>query len=263
MWNGLDKETKGMSALVVHPFDHGGKGDSQPINFENGFVHLAFESYYVRWMDSVRGKCPAPFEKGKVTYYKLFDNGWNTDEFYSSKEAKRITLGEGRVSYKYNPYAPATFKGGLSTNFGGAQWQDEPNSRYDILSFFTPEFEEDTTISGKIRAKLRVKSDREDTCFYVRLSLCKEEGYYGLRDDINQISNFNPDYKPGEEIDMEFTFDEHAFVVHKGEKIRIDVSSSAFPHYVPHTNCKGNFALQTTAKIAHNTIILDKSSITL
>lgn len=70
--------------------------------------------------------------------------------------------------------------------------------RDDIVSLFTPEFECDTYVKGKIKAKLKVKSDCEDTCFYMRLSLCKQEGYYGLRDDINQISNFCADYKPGE-----------------------------------------------------------------
>ena len=72
-----------------------------------------------------------------------------------------------------------------------------------------------------------------------------------------------PDYIPGDEIEMDFTFDEHAFVIQKGEKLRIDISSSAFPLYVRHTNNRGPFALQTTAKIAHNTVVLDKSSITL
>ena len=73
-------------------------------------------------------------------------------------------------------------------------------------------------------------------------SLVKEDGYYGLRDDINQISNFCADYKPNAEIEMEFSFDEHAFVVKKGEKLRIDISSSAFPLYVRHTNNKGLFS---------------------
>ena len=36
--------------------------------------------------------------------------------------------------------------------------------------------------------------------FYVRLSLVKAEGYYGLRDDINQISSFCADYVPGEDV---------------------------------------------------------------
>ena len=167
------------------------------------------------------------------------------------------------MTYKYNPYAPASFKGGLSANFGGNAWQDKPDSRYDIISLYTPEFEEDTFIKGKMAARLTVKSDCEDTCFYVRVSLCKEEGDYGLRDDINQISNFDSNYKPNEEIEMSFSFDEHAFVVRKGEKIRIDISSSAFPHYVPHTNNRGLFSVQTTAMVANNTVVLQKSYLDL
>ena len=125
------------------------------------------------------------------------------------------------------------------------------------------EFTEDTFIKGKMQVKLTVKSDCEDNCFYTRLSIVKKEGYYWLRDDINQISNFDKNYKPSSEIEMDFSFDEHSFVVKKGEKLRIDVSSSAFPLYVRHTNNKGLFSAQTTAKIAKNTIILDKSFLTI
>ena len=95
------------------------------------------------------------------------------------------------------------------------------------------------------------------------LSLCKEEGDFGLRDDINQISNFNSSYVPGEKLNMDFLFDEHAFVIKKGEKLRSDISSSAFPHYVRHTNNKGLFSTQTAAKIADNTVVLDDSYIEL
>ena len=52
-------------------------------------------------------------------------------------------------------------------------------------------------------------------------------------------------------------------MIKKGEKIRIDVSSSAFPLYVPHTNQKGLFSEQTTAKIADNTVICEKSLLKL
>ena len=101
--------------------------------------------------------------------------------------------------------------------------------RNDIITIYTPEFTEDTFVKGKIKARLKVKSDCSDTCFYIRISLCKIEGDYGLRDDINQISNFCADYTPNTEIEMDFFFDEHAFVIKKGEKLRIDISSSAFP----------------------------------
>ena len=62
---------------------------------------------------------------------------------------------------------------------------------------------------------------------------------------------------------MGFTFDEHSFMVKKGEKLRIDISSSNLPHYVRHTNQKGLFSEQTTAKIADNTVLLDESYIEL
>ena len=54
---------------------------------------------------------------------------------------------------------PATFKGGLSANFGGTAWQDAPNLRDDIITVYTPEFTEDTFVKGKIHAKLKVKTE--------------------------------------------------------------------------------------------------------
>ena len=261
MWNGLDEVTKEKSALVVHPFEHGATGESQPIRFENGCLKNEAGHYAISWLDSIRTKSKTPFERGKITYYKLFDNQWCCDDFYDANSTRRFQLGEGSVTYKYNPYAPASFKGGLSTNLGGNAWQDAPNSRYDIISLYTEEFEDDVFVKGKIKAKLKVSSDCYDTCFYIRLSLCKSEGDYGLRDDINQISNFDDCYNPGKIIEMDFYFDEHAFVIKKGEKIRIDISSSAFPLYVPHTNQKGLFSEQQAAKIAENTVMLDESFI--
>ena len=263
MWRGLDEETKAKSALAVHPFDHGGNGVDQPILFENGRLKDKFGDYAIRWLDFVRGKESSPFEQGKVTYYKLFEDKWCCDDFNDPKQLCRIKLGNGEISYRYNPFAPASFKGGLSANFGGTAWQAPPSSRYDIITLYTPEFTEDTLVKGRMQATLKVASDCEDTCFYVRLSLSRSEGDYGLRDDINQISNFKTDYKPKETLEMRFSFDEHAFVVHKGEKIRIDISSSAFPHYVPHTNQKGLFSEQKTAKVAKNTVYLDGSYIEL
>lgn len=261
MWNSLDSDTRAKSALAVHPFDHQCLSEEQPVSFENGSIHEAFENFAVKWIDSVRRKCPPPFEKGKVTYYKLFDNKWCCDDFNTPKSYQKIGLGTGIASYKYNPTEPASFPGGLSANFGGNAWQDKPGLREDIITLYTPEFAQDTFVKGKMQARLKVKSDCEDTCFYMRISLCKTEGDYGLRDDINQISNFNGDYVPDTEIEMDFSFDEHAFVIKKGEKLRIDISSSAFPHYVRHTNNKGLFSEQTTVKTAFNSIILENSYI--
>jgi predicted acyl esterase len=258
MWNLLDEETKSKSALAVHPFDHGNVGEGQPINFENGNIEKEFVDFSVKWAESIRGKTAPPFEKGKVTYYNLFENKWRCDDFESTENYQKIILGDNEIAYEYDPENPATFKGGLSANFGGNAWQEKQN-RNDVISVYTPEFPIDTWIKGKMKAKLKVKSSCEDTCFYVRISLCKKEGDYGLRDDINQISNFKADYISGDEIEMDFSFDEHSFVISKGEKLRIDISSSAFPLYVRHTNVKGLFSEQTKTQKAINTVVLNES----
>ena len=263
MWRGLDEKTRVLSALAVHPYDHSGTGEGQPVRFENGTLSEAFENYKVRFLDFVRGKCESPFALGKVTYYRLFENKWGCDDFYTADGVRKVGLGAGTVRYRYDPADPARFKGGLSCNFGGSAWQDAPNTRQDMISTYTPTFEKDTFIKGKMRACLTVSSDCEDTCFYVRVSLCKPEGDLGLRDDITQISNFKTDYIPGDEICVDFSFDEHAFLVKKGERLRVDISSSAYPYYVPHTNNRGLFSTQCTARVATNTVVLEESFLEL
>lgn len=263
MWNAMDDATRAISALAVCPYDHSCTETNQPVAFEHGRFEDVFGNYAIRWINSIRGKEAPPFEPGKVTYYRLFDGRWAVENFANGPQKIEIPLGQGEVSYLYNPYAPARFKGGLSGNFGGTAFQDVPNSRYDIKSFFSMPFPEDRFIKGKMKARLCVKSDCEDTCFYVRISLVQQQGAYGLRDDIQSISNFQTDYVPGSEVMLDFSFDEHAFRVRAGEQIRIDISSSAFPFYLRHTNQKGPFAQQRTAKIAHNTVVCEKSSVTL
>ena len=263
MWRALDDETRALSALLVHPYDHGGSPDHQPVAFENGMLKEQFPSFKLRWLDAIRGKNEFPVTRGQVTYYELFGKGWRTDGFKEPGRRLTFPLGDGEVTYRYNPYAPATFRGGLSTNFDGAAYQDPPSSRYDIVSLFTPEFTEDTVVKGRMTARLTVRSTAEDTCFYVRTSLVTEAGDYGLRDDITQISNVSPSYVPGDTVVLDFTLDDHAFRVGKGQKLRIDISSSACPYYVRHTNSRGLFSEMETAKAADNTVVLSESFLTV
>ena len=262
MWNALDADTRAKSALAVNPYNHSGKPDGQPVVFENATLAERFGRYAVAWFDAVRGEGAYPLPQGQVTYYQLFGGRYLTDDFMPPASSVTMTLGEGERTYRYNPYAPATFRGGLSANFGGNAWQAPPG-RHDVLTLYTPVFDKPAFVKGKMTAHLRVRSTAEDTCFYIRISLCKEEGDYGLRDDITQISNVRPDYRPGETVELDFSFDEHAFVIGAGERLRIDVTSSAFPWYVRHTNRRGLFCEQTDAICADNTVILDASTLTL
>ncbi|MBR5586861.1 MAG: CocE/NonD family hydrolase [Clostridia bacterium] len=266
MWKKMREDSRKMSALVVSPYNHNdGCGDAeQSIVFPKGTRFEQFgDLYEIEWFDYIRGKNKAPFEPGKITYYTLFENKWKTEDFSVPTGSMEIKLGEEEISYVYNPFAPPSFKGGLSRAFGGAVFQDPPNSRNDIISVYTDPFEKEVLVKGKMSAKLSVKSDCEDTCFYIRVSIEKERGDFGLRDDITSLCYQLGDYKPNSVVTLEFDFDEHSFLIKKGERLRIDIASANSEHYIRHTNQKGLYSEQTTAKIAHNTVYLKDSCLSV
>ena len=265
MWNRMNNECRKNCALVVSPYDHGDNANEQTgFVFPDGKRTEKFgSSYEIDWFDHIRKNTASPFEKGKVTYYSIFENIWRTDSFEAPEESLSLVLGNGEVSYTYNPFDPPRFKGGLSCNFGGSAFQDKPNSRHDIISVYTEPFEKDTFVKGKMAARLRVSSDCEDTCFYVRISIEKDRGDFGIRDDITSLCYQLGDYTPNTEVDISFEFDEHAFLVKQGERLRVDIASASAEHYVRHTNQKGLYSEQTTAKIAHNKVFLQNSELIL
>lgn len=259
MWNDVGESLRAKSAFIVSPYDHdeNWKTDTGVYSFPKGKRTEKFgDDYVAKWFDFARGKCEPLAELGKVTYYKMFKNVWESDDFKDAPNEKKITLGKDSVTYLYNPYNPPLFNAINS-------FQEEANRRYDIVTLYTDEFLEDALIKGRIRAKLRVKTDAEDTAFFIRLSIEKDGGDYGLREDIRQISAQYKDYKPGTEVDLDFIFDEHAFKVQQGERLRIDISSANAKQYFRHTNTLGLYCEQKTAKLANNTVVLDKSYIIL
>lgn len=263
-WNDMNPESRAISALVVSAYDHGDTTSPENIVFPNGKREEQFGTdYEIKWFNAIRTGGQYPFKRGKVTYYRLFENRWGTDEFYTALSEKTIILGNGEMTYLYNPFDPPSFRGGLSNNFGGAQFQDPPNRRYDIITLYSDFFEKDSFIKGKMSAKLTVKTNCEDTCFYIRISLCKSEGDYGLRDDITSVCYQHSNYIPGSKVELTFSFDEHAFLIKKGERLRIDISSADNAHFVRHTNQKGLFSEQRTAKPALNTVYCKESFLTL
>jgi len=265
MWHAMSAESRARCALLVSPYDHGDSfNEATGYAFPKGRRKEGFGAdHEIDWLDAIRKGSKPPVPPGKVTYYNLFANCWQTDDFAQPDAALSLPLGKASVSYTYNPFDPPRFKGGLSCNFGGSAFQDPPNARHDIISVYTAPFERDTQVKGKMSATLRVCSDCEDTCFYVRVSIAKERGDFGLRDDITSLCYQLGDYAPGTAVDLRFSFDEHAFLIKKGERLRVDIASANAEHYVRHTNKKGLYSEQATAKIAHNTVYLQHSLLTV
>jgi len=266
MWRGMDTEARAKCAFVVSPNDHGDSHPENSLDFPDSTHAGHFGGdYQFKWYEAIRGKGEFPFALGKVTYYSIFDNQWLTDDFAPFEDAREeYVLGEGTRTYVYNPFAPARFEGGLSDHFGGAAFMLPPNSRYDVISTYLPPFPEDRHIKGAMKARLVVSSDRPDTCFIVRIGIQTAEGKdFALRDDVRTLVRELGDYTPGQKIELNFEFDEYAFKIPAGMKLRVDVTSSDDAHYIPHTNAKGAFAQQERAFVAHNTVYWEESSLSL
>ena len=277
MWESLSPESRSRCALVVTPFDHNYRGvGTTTLTYENGKIEEIWPNYKVEWYKAIReNRAPDFVTLGNITWHAQHEGVWRTAPHLENGKKELVfhlndhtldseAAGEEKITYTYNPYAPAEFKGGCCNNFGGQQLQGRADSRYDIISFVSDPLERDVVFQGTSKVLLKVASDCEDTCFYARLSYINSDGEcYCMRDDILPVSKQYPDYTPGEAVELELNFAPNAFKLAKGEKLRLDISSSCWPYFLPHRNKKGNYWEMETAAIARNTIFTGSSKLIL
>jgi len=282
MWRKLRPDRRKRCALVVTPFSHGYDPAPEKVPPEmreflpDGSLRSVAPNLRYKWFDHFRLGTPLDFAQlGMTTYYRMWDKRWITvPELVNAPQSmdfhlaadRRLLPGiaeAGEATYVSNPYDPATFPGGVCNNFGGMQYQPEPSSRYDIVSFVSEPLTADLVCEGSIEVELHCRSTAEDTCFYVRLDVGREGKWLSLRDDIDSVRRHVPNYTPGEECVIKYTLAPHAFRLRNGDRLRLDVSSSCAPHFQIHTNRPGIQALRTTARICRNTILAGKSFVRL
>lgn len=269
MWRETPPARRANCALLIDAYDHGGgpvkamkgtRGDfPRGARYEEGVS-------YLDWFDFCRtGKPCANAAPGRTRYYALWENRWiDTDELKDGTKRMDLPLGTGVRSWTYDPErALPDFPGSGGICFGGMRLQPPPDFRDDVASYILPPAEMATDVRGRMRARLAVASDCEDTCFYVRVSVQKDDGqWYLLRDDITSICADGRTYTPGTETFVDFRFADHAFRIEKGDRLRVDVAS-ANRQFAPHGNVKGLQAAVRKPKVARNSVRADASTLTL
>lgn len=265
MYENMDNEAKNSVALTICPYDHSMHVNSHPMPLKNGMLREYLGTDYVlAWLNAVKDNKKLPLETGKITYYETFNEKWTVGDLNESGNILKLRFKEEDKRYVYDPKNPVRdFKGGLSHNFGSTAYQEALPERNDVITVYSEEFNEDILIKGKIKLKLAVKSNCEDTAFYIRLYVKKKEGDYAFRDDIMPISYQNENYIPGETEYLNFSLEPISILIKKGEKIRMDISSSAFPLFLPHTNQKGDYYKIKEAKIAVNEVVFSETELIL
>ncbi len=198
-------------------------------------------------------------------------------------------VGAEPLVYDFDPRRPVPTIGGTVTSgkpvmVGGAFDQvegprffgsQEPYlplaARPDVLVFETDPLAEDVEITGAISAKLHVASDRLDTDFTMKLidvyppSEDYAQGFaMNITDGIIR-ARYRKSWEhpeplvPGQPTEVEIDAFPTANLFKRGHRIRIDISSSNFPHFDVNPNTGAPEGTGLVRQVARNTVFVDRS----
>lgn len=196
--------------------------------------------------------------------------------------------GAAAMSYDFDPDHPVPSIGGTITSGepvmrGGAFDQREgPRffgsrepyiplaSRPDVLVFETEPLAEDVEVTGPIEAKLWISSNRPDTDFTIKLIdvYPPNEDYpdgfaMNVTDGIMRVRYRTSWEHPqmlvaGEVAEITVAAFPTSNLFKKGHRIRLDVSSSNFPHFDVNPNTGAPEGRGLTREVATNTVYVDR-----
>ena len=213
-------------------------------------------------------------------------------KYYLHGDGRLVTglppAGATGLSYDFDPEHPVPSIGGTITSGepvmrGGAYDQREgPRffgsrepymplaARPDVLVFETAVLTEDVEVTGPVSATLWISSDRPDTDFTVKLidvyppNEDYPEGFaMNVTDGIARVryrkSWEKPEMlQPGEIAAVTVAAFPTANLFKRGHRIRLDVSSSNFPHFDVNPNTGAPEGTGLTRQVARNTLYLDQ-----
>lgn len=221
-----------------------------------------------------------PIRRGRLTRYYLQPDGTLSEHLPPRRSQPR--------SYRYDPTNPVPTIGGTITSgqpimVGGAFDQREApqffgcrepyralEQRTDVLVFATPPLTADTEVTGVIEAQLWIASDAPDTDFTIKLvdvyppNADYSDGFaMNLTDGILRCryrdSWEHPSLmRPGRIYPIRIEAFPTSNLFKAGHRIRIDVSSSNFPHFDFNPNTGEPEGKATRTQIATNRVFLDR-----
>ena len=257
---------------------------------------LDWEGYACRFFDHhLKGEANHLENDAPVSLFVMGENKWRAakdwplpetkwTKFFLHSGGRANTLnGDGALSqvspaeeksdtYTYDPShpTPSAWKGGHTED--GAVDTREGASRDDVLVYTSAPLEKDLTVIGPVSAKLFAATSARDTDWMVRLVDVAPDGTTALlcdgvmraryRDPKNE-GRFNPaqlsTIEP--ESPLEYTIDFWRGTANRfpaGHRLRVEISSSFFPYFLPNLNTgEDNVGLATKPVIAKQRVLHD------
>lgn len=249
-----------------------------------------WKEWYLKWFDhwlAQRGNGLDDFPA--YSYFMLMENRWYGASQWPPAEAQlqRWALGsDGRANavggngrmatqpahgadfdgYRYDPMNPVPSRGGPVCCTGdlhakaGPVDQAEVESRDDVLVYTSAPVATDLRIAGPLRLHLSFSSNAPDTDIVARLTHVRPDGLstniqegalrLSHRDGLSIAAPLRTDETYAVDVDMRSI----AYMIPKGHRLRLQVTSSSFPRLERHLNGPGRNADATVARIALNRV---------
>ncbi len=171
--------------------------------------------------------------------------------------------------FLYDPHNPVPTRGGDMCCINdllpsGAFDQAEIEKRDDVLVYTTAPLRENLAVIGQVNVKLWAISSAPDTDFTAKLVDVHPDGYAQnildrlVRARYRRGSKFPPSFiEPGKTHEYDIELGNTSTVFKAGHRVRLEVSSSNFPHYVRNQNTTDDVGSSTRMRNAHQTILHD------
>ncbi|MBE2251863.1 MAG: CocE/NonD family hydrolase [Myxococcus sp.] len=287
------------SALIIGPWNHLNM-TSGDVTYEVETGRFDPWPWMLEWFDHhLKGKPLTTLKPGTVRTLGPGDHAWRTHDVWPEAAATTtLHLGQAeasgacdggtlepaptrpsQTSYLFDPKDPVPSRGGASMlSFAffrglgltpGPVDQGDSCARADVLTFRGAPLEAETRLGGAAHLSLSVSSTAPDTAFVARLiaeqdgkALLIRENAATLAFPTAQATEAQP-YAPGTVTTVEVDFWPIEWVLPKGARLRVDVTSSSFPVLHTHSNRAGPWATQTGADVATQTLRVGEGASTL
>ena len=239
-------------------FDYWVKGEGKP-------PQLAAMTYYVPGKSSWRSVDEWP--PGGIVYrdYYLTSSGGAGISFTDGRLTTEKPTAAGSDGYEYDPRNPTPTRGGQFCCMGsvglrpGSFDQREIEARPDVLVYTSPALSEGIELAGPIEVRLNVSSSAKDTDFIAKLVNVYPDGRaFDIRRRglmMRYRNGITPELmSPGEVYEISFKMMDMAEYFAPGHRIRLEVTSSDFPHYLRNLNTGADNWTTSALVVAKNKV---------
>jgi len=278
--------------LLMSPIDHEGSPESSgrigriQIGTSDGWerweMSRRFFDYWLRGVDN--GLADAP----RVKLFVIGDNEWRyenewplartqyTRYYFHSDGGANTSDGDGRLSvdppeeepvdtFVYDPQDPLTITLQEDMWYLAQELKDRKaiEGRPDVLVYTTLPLEQDVEITGPISATLYAASSARDTDFTATLVDVFPDGYaHMIQEGVIRASYRDSDadpslLEPGRVYEYTVDLWATSYVVKRGHRMRVEISSSNFNQYDRNLNTGAEYGISAETVKATQTVCHD------